>query len=385
MTAEQEYFIRLSRAAIFDEEPPLPPEKLDWQYLWDKSREQNLSGLLASKIIKLPKDKQPDNAGQWKLSMMRIAMTMGNRFDEFERMIDASRDNGIEPICLKGVVVKDLYPEPLLRTMGDFDVWIEKEKLPAVRDFFMSEGYSITEESMGIDAVKDSYIWEIFFTLEEEFRINCLDWDKRFPENTVRVDSGILSLNPTYMMSHMTLHLGKHMVREGSGIRSLLDIALYLRAYKDEIDFDFVRASCAEQHFENAYVYIMNAVNRFFDADVEVETVDADRFVEYMLTGGVFGAMNDNVMIHQAAKHEDNVGFIRRMFFPTVKMLDYRYTYLKKYPFLLPVAWVHRVIYARTHYGYSLKQMLKGFRGSAEFAKERDKWLEELELYDKGD
>lgn len=384
MTTDQEYFIQLSRAAIFDEEPPLPLENVDWQYIWDKSREQNLTGLLASKVIKLPKDKLPENIDQWNLSMMQTAMIMGDRFDEFERMIEILKENEIEPICLKGIVLKELYGNfALLRTMGDFDVWVEKEKIPKIKEIFISEGYSATDESMGINVSKGAHFWEIFFTLEEEFRANCQEWDKRFPENTVRTEDGILTLNPTYMMAHMMLHLGKHMVREGSGIRSLLDIALFLRKYREEIDYDFVRKACAEQHFENAYVYILNAANQYFDTDIEVEAVDASRFTEYMLTGGVFGAMNGNVMIHQAAKHEDKVGFIRRMFFPTVKMLDYRYTYLKKYPFLLPVAWVHRAFYARSHYGYSFGQMLKGIKGGAEFAKDRDKWLEELDLYDK--
>ena len=383
MTTEQQYFISLSRAAIFDEAPPAPPDGLDWQWLWDKSREQNLTGLLASAIEKLPNGQRPANYEQWYMSMLQTAMVMGDRFDEFDRMMEILRQNGLEPVCLKGIVVKDLYKTPELRTMGDFDVFTEKEKFPEVKEIFASEGYDISIESMGINVTKGRHFWEIFFTLEEEFRVNCLEWDKRFLDNTMRTENGILTLNPTYMLAHLILHFGKHMVREGAGIRSLLDIALYIRKYKDEIDFDFVRQACTEQHFENAYVYILNAVKQYFNVETDIEPTDAEHFIEYTLNGGIFGAMNDNVMIHQAAKHEDKVGFVRRMFFPTVKMLDYRYTYLKKYPFLLPVAWVHRAFYAKSHYGYSFKQMFKGIRGSAEFSKDRDKWLEDLNLYDK--
>ena len=68
---------------------------------------------------------------------------------------------------------------------------------------------------MGITAKKGSVFWEIFFTIEEEFRVNCMEWDAKLPKNTMRTDEGILTLTPKFMLSHMIIHYGKHMVREG--------------------------------------------------------------------------------------------------------------------------------------------------------------------------
>ena len=385
MSPEQTYIIALSKAAIFDEDPPLPPEDIDWQYIWDKAYEQNITGLLASAIKKLPDEQKPANRQEWHILMLQTLTIMSDRFDEFDRMINILRQNGLEPISLKGIVVaRDLYGDKaMFRTMGDFDIFVSKDKYSGVKELFASEDYEISAESMGMNAKRGRHFWEIFFTLEEEFRVNCLEWDKRFPNHTIRTDSGILTLEPTYMLAHLILHLGKHMVREGAGIRSLLDIVLFVRKYRNDIDFEFVRRACEEQYFENAYVLTLNAVKQFFGIDTEIEEKDAEVFIEYMLTGGIFGDKSGNVMISQASKHEDNVGIVRKLFFPTVKMLDYRYTYLKQYPFLLPVAWVHRVFYAHSHYGYSFRQMLRGIKGGISFAKKRDKWMENLDLYDK--
>ena len=64
------------------------------------------------------------------------------------------------------------------------------------------------------------------------------------------------------------------------------------------------------------------------------------------------------VELAKAAKHEDvSIGGLMKILFPTVKLLDYRYKYLKNFPFLLPVAWIHRILSAIFKHKYSIKQM----------------------------
>lgn len=314
--------------------------------------------------------------------MLQTAMIMGDRFDEFERMTEIIKNKGIQAIFLKGCVVRELYPTPELRTMGDFDVFVEKATLPKIKEIFTSEDYDITTESKGIDAIKGNNLWEIFFSLEDEFRVNADIWDKSFSSNTMRTEADTLTLSPTYMLLHLMLHFDKHIAHEGAGIRSLLDIALYIKKYKSEIDFDFVRQACAKQHYENAYVLTLNAVSHFFGVQSDVENKDVELFVEYTLTSGIFGEKLKNVMISQVTKVEDNVGIIRKLFFPTVKMMEFRYTYLKKFPWLLPFAWVHRIFRARSHHGYTFGQMLSGLNDSIKISKEHETWVNGLNLYD---
>ena len=94
-----------------------------------------------------------------------------------------------------------------------------------------------------------------------------------------------------------------------------------------------------------------------------------------MLTYGVFGKVEQgNVLIPQVAKRSNNVAAARKIFFPPVNMLDYKYRYLKKYPFLLPVAWIHRVFEAKRRWGYSVKDMLRSLRGAAKYSEEHKYW-----------
>ena len=112
------------------------------------------------------------------------------------------------------------------------------------------------------------------------------------------------------------------------------------------------------------------------------EEKNCDKFIEYALLNGIFGKQ-DNSLVAQITKHEDDsIDGLRKIFFPGVKILEHKYTYLKKFPLLLPVAWIHRLINGVFKWKYSIRQMSGDMIGAAEYSKERLKWLEELGLTD---
>ena len=385
MTTEQEYLVRLSRAAIFDEESPLPPDNLDWQYLWDKSREQNISGLIASKVIKLPKDKLPENAEQWNISMLQTAMIMGDRFDEFERMIDILRENGIEPIHVKGSVTKDIYPIPILRTMGDFDVWVEKAQRSKTEAVFESEGYTLDKNTLFSAIDNDSVHWELFESLEDDFRERPSYWNDELKKNIVVNNDGKHVLSPTYELAYTVIHASKHFTREGCGLRNMLDVALMLKHKIQHIDLDRVYEICASQGYEKIFLYFLSAAKRWYGIELNYnkKLPEPDKFLEYLLSYGVFGReLDGKVLAAQVVRREgDDVGPLRRIFFPPRKMIWHKYQYVKKSPLLLPVAWVHRFFTAVFVKKYSIKDMASGLHDSLEYGQEREAWLNELDIH----
>lgn len=388
MTTEQEYLVRLSRAAILDEDPPLPPEDIDWQYLWDKAREQNLSGLLASKVIKLPKEKLPENAHEWKHSMLQTAMLMGDRLDEFERMLEILKENNIEPICVKGSVVKDLYPIPILRTMGDFDVWVEKAQRNEAEAIFEREGYTLDRNTLfsAIDMSGEinSFHWELFESLEDDFRESPAFWNDELRKNVITDNEGRRVLSPTYELAYSVIHASKHFTREGCGLRNLLDVALILRHEIQDIDIDKAYEICASQRYEKIFLYFLSAARKWYGAEFSYSAPlpEPDRFLEYLLSYGVFGReLEGKILAAQVVRREgDDVSAIRRIFFPPGKMIWHKYQYVKKSPLLLPVAWVHRFFTAVFVKKYSIKDMAAGLHDSLEYGQEREAWLNELDI-----
>ncbi len=387
MNYNDKYIVELARASIFNSDPALPIKSLDWDYIFIKSSEQNITGLLYASVNMLDEKYKPniEMMQNWQKIMLATFGEMNSRYNEFLRINKLMGENGITFIGLKGCILRNLYPVPELRTMGDLDILIPPESLKNTEKIFKENGYTVKKDAFGIVCKSNRAYWEIFTTTEEEMRVSFSKWDALFFEN-ILFTNNICSLEPTYFLIHLLVHTGKHCLREGSGIRNLCDIALFIKKHKEHIDFKTVEAACKEQRIFNIYTYIINAIDQWFDIDISNITVqykNTERFVEYMLLNGVFGKQG-NTMVSQAAKHEDDsIGGIRKILFPTVKMLDYRYKYLKKCPFLLPVAWVQRIFSAIFRWKYSFKQMAGDIKDAVEFSEERIKWLNELELIDK--
>lgn len=380
------YIMELAKTSIFNIKPKNPEEDIDWKYIFDKSCEQNVTGLLFCAVSKINKEYLPsaDLMQKWNNIMLGTIGVTNNRYNEFLRMYRIVISKGIKFVGLKGCILRNIYPVPELRTMGDFDIITSKDTLSELKEIFKQNDYDVKKEAFGIVCKNDRGYWEISTTVEKEFRTKYEKLDDIFINNIVS-ESGLCFPEYTYFLLYLIVHTGKHYIREGAGIRNLCDIALFINRYKNNIDFDIVRKICVEQNYGNMYEYIINTVKKWFDVDIEgidVEEKNCDRFVEYMLLNGVFGK-NNNTVVSQVAKHEDDsIGGLRKILFPTVKMLDYRYKYLKKAPILLPVAWIHRIFSALFRLKYSFRQMAGDMKEAVEFSDERNKWLKELGLFD---
>ncbi len=345
MTKEQEYIIKLSKAAVFDEQPQDAPKGLDWEYIWNKASEQNIAGLLASAILKLPEDQQPCNKGDWQDVMLETMFVMGKKFAEFERMTERLKNEGIIPICLKGIVIKDLYPTPELRTMGDFDIWVDDEQRKKIENAFTSEGYSLSKLLLLTEADGKNTHWEIFVTLGQEFKTDTKQWEDDIRQHTYTNKNELLTLEAEYHLAYMIIHTEKHFSGKGSGIRNILDIALFLRK-NPQIKIDVVSELCRKKGIERFYLYIVAVMKKWFDITLDIKTdgiLDDDYFMECVLGAGVFGiSMPGNAF--KIVQSQQNVSFVRALF-PTAKELRNRYTFLNKRSWLLPVAWVHRLFW----------------------------------------
>jgi hypothetical protein len=387
MNYNDKYMLELIRAAVFNACPTEYIEDIDWNYIYNKSVEQNIAGLVYCSISKLSKNLQPSESilKQWKQNMISTVVTMNISYSEFLRMNKYIRDKGLVFVGLKGCALRNLYPVPELRTMGDFDVFVRKNELSDIVRCFKEKNYTVEKDLFGVVAKKDNVYWEIFFSLEEEFQINTDKNNSLIFDNCIELD-GMYVPNSTYFLAHVIIHTGRHYIEKGAGIRNLCDIALFISKYFEEIDFEILKAICKEQNYENIYCYVLNVTEQCFGLDlsrVDFERKNCDLFLEYTLLNGVFGK-NDNVLIRQVSLDEnENTKGLRRLFFPAAKTLENRYKYLKKCPYLLPIAWIQRILYGRFGKKVKFTRMLSDINDAMEFSEERLKWLKKLGLNDK--
>ena len=387
MKYDDRYIVELSRAAIFDDNPFAPEENVDWEYIYNKSIEQNIIGLLFIPISKLSEIYRPNEAlfAKWQQKMVATIAITSCQYNEFLKMSKIFADNGIKIVILKGGFMRQLYPVPELRTMGDFDVLVKKSDLRNITNIFKNYGYTVNKAVFGIEAINKSSFWEIFYVLEEEFVNKPEEYTQEIYETSYAIND-VFVPNPTFFLSHMIIHTGKHYIEKGAGIRNLLDIALFISKYEKEIDFGYLEKVCEEQNYKKIYSYIINSLYEWFGVDTSflaIEKMNTELFIEYTLLNGIFGK-HGNVLVAQFAKPtDDNIRGYRKLFFPTVKALKEKYKYLRKYPFLLPIAWIHRLLSGLFFWKYSLKDMIKDVNDAKKFSDERLLWMEKLDLKDK--
>lgn len=317
---------------------------------------------------------------------MNMIYIYSNADMQFQTAAERMYKAGIKVVGQKGCIVKELYTVPEFRTMSDFDIMIREGDLEKCRRVFEELGYTVSGTKREIICQKQgALMWEICTSMETEFKNTYQKADKEYMDTAVLWKYGQYRPSNTMLMSHITVHTAKHLLSNGAGIRNMLDVALCMREY-DDIDYSRVRDFCKEEGCQKVYDMLINAAHYYFDADMEntgAEHFDEDKIdacAEYMLSETVFGKRcQDNRLLNWAVRNDD-IPVWRKLFFPSLRLMKTPYPYLKKYPFLLPAAWVQRAYNAVVTQKISVKNMIKGVGTSIEYGKENEDRLKKLGL-----
>ena len=142
-----EYLFELIRAGMFDGEPFENGENADWEKLYKISRLHKIEGILCSGIYKMPEEERPPKKmvkqleELWQMERGKDAVQKYS----LNEILDAFEEAGIDCVPLKGICIKEFYPESSMRTMSDLDLLYrgESEKAKAV---LLSKGYQCESE-----------------------------------------------------------------------------------------------------------------------------------------------------------------------------------------------------------------------------------------------
>ena len=101
-------------------------DKDEFQNLWKDADRQTTKGLIASALVQ--SEAVPpqviDKLQDWLLKIAGQNLKMDNVLSQSLR---ALKDNGIEPVLLKGQGVASYYKVPMLRESGDIDLYVGQD------------------------------------------------------------------------------------------------------------------------------------------------------------------------------------------------------------------------------------------------------------------
>jgi len=159
----------------------------------------------------------------------------------------------------------------------------------------------------------------------------------------------IWAFTPEFHFVYLLTHIAKHIYSSGAGIRMYLDLAFYLKRFGDTLDWQWIQAELDKLKLTEFFHLAMDAVARWFAVKppIPIPEMEEDLFLQFetfTMEGGVFGFEGRLSGEQMVRKQGERSKALRETLFPHAKTIQARYTYLQKYPWLLPVAWVDRLV-----------------------------------------
>ena len=280
------------------------------------------------------------------------------RDEDMKVLIDLLNENGIDHLLFKGYIVKDLYTVPELRTYGDIDFAIRREDRKKSNALMCKNGYHLLDDWEPVYSYeKNNEHYEIHTELIDSNLNNNYDYQAYFRDfwkQAENLNQHSYTLTLEFHLLYLLMHIAKHVYGSGAGIRMYLDIAFYLREYREQIDWEHFQQEVHTLKLERFVNTVFTAVEKWFEikSPIPLKDVDEeflDEFLTFTLNGGVFGYEGKASKLSQVRRNSRD-GTVKRAdtllkrAFPSADTIKSRYTYLESKPWLLPVAWMHRFV-----------------------------------------
>ena len=362
LTTTETQFLHIAKAAISGGD--LPAEKVDWPAIFTLANQQKLLPILFEAARATPA--AGENAALFAVTKQQVIRQVLNqtvRSAEFADLYHKLRAAGLHPIVVKGQLCSRLYPLKDHRISADDDLLIPDGEFMACHEQLLTNGLTTdtpTDELATADEV--SYTKDgspLYIELHRHLFDSAEDAHDELNHfftdiNPVEMD-GFLAMPPHEHLLYLILHAYKHFVRSGIGARQFCDIGLWAREYHAEIDWRRLHDQCVSVHAATFAAAAFRIARDYLGIDFDLPmprdaSIDVEPLLHDTLCGGVYGS-NDLTRLHSStvtlnavkASRTGEKSSVLRTVFPKREYLERRYPYLKKRPYLLPVAWAQRI------------------------------------------
>lgn len=289
-----------------------------------------------------------------------------NRIEFISEIKKLFSENEIPFFIVKGPVIAEYYPDSFLRTMGDVDIIVHSNDMDKAASILELAGYHFDKHEFQREFEwhfsKKSFNFELHHALLYKERVNKDEYVKYFDKCWDWVESN--KLNPSFHFLYIILHMRKHFLNGGIGVRFFIDLAILSKS--NDIDWSYVKRELLKLKLLSFTTICFGLCQSWFGINNPFEATPlTNEFIcnakNMVITNGIFGNIgNPNVIktTNLLRKYNDegeykNVKirksvYVLHTLFPPYKdiICNNTYKFIKGRPFLLPIAWVYRMLYA---------------------------------------
>lgn len=379
MDITRDYLLETLKAHINDSENiTSPPEEMNWQEFYKLANAHKVFPMVYDRLYKLSEIQElPEGMRMQQKHIVRMTIVQQiMKTQAFLAVCQKLLDAGVKVLVVKGIICRNIYPKPDARISSDEDLFVEDKNFRKAHDILIACGltmqqgddldssqvvtYTSQQSGLHIELHRE------LFSRESEAYGKLNKAFKQAFDHAIQIKIQkipVWTMCSTEHLLYLIFHGFKHFLHSGFGIRQVCDIVLFARKYGEEIDWKWLMEQAEEFH---AAVFVMNIFDigekylgiRLEEMFIPQEIIDkyckemeCSRLLDDILDAGVYGSSSMerqhssritlNAVISEGKG--GSRGNLLRTLFPKAKEIEGRFHYLRKYPYLLPVAWMQRL------------------------------------------
>ncbi|MBR3927417.1 MAG: nucleotidyltransferase family protein [Clostridia bacterium] len=339
--------ITLLKSAITGEKLSLP-EGFDIEKAYAKIKSHHVIPLAYTGAVNCGIDQSHPVMHKLFQGYLKAMQISQRQMRDLRRVFEAFEEQKIDFLPLKGCNMKEKYPRPELRMMGDADILIREKQYKRIKPIMSGLGFQ--EGIIGPQHVQwesSSLCVELHNSLFGKKETKVHDYFKN-PWSYAKPQRGTrYAMSEEDMLVYQFAHFARHYRSSGIGCRHVTDLWVFFRSYPN-LNEAIIREKLEKMRLWTFFNHIRRLI------DVWFENAEADDQTEFItrsvFTGGSWGSSRNHVLSESARRmgSSDSVfkaklKYLRETFFPGLDDMRYRYSVLHKAPYLLPVMWFVRI------------------------------------------
>ena len=383
MTNEFKALMQLVGAAAQGKALQKLPDDLDWARIERLANEQAVQTLLGYALRLSPALDCPAELRESLVSQMRQEAFSNYAWKHSTLQLLAEMNAaGIPALLIKGYAVADCYAAPDCRMSGDTDLLIEPKNEKRACAFMKANGFAVERRWTNghHDVCRHPQLGcvelhvMLYDEIVEDVWFGRMDGREFVSESAIEVatqDGSYRTLGYTDHMIFLMLHLIKHFILTGMSLRMMLDVALFFSRHAERIDSARFWKTMESLKYGTIAQSILWAMVRYCGIDAtslpglcEACPKQVGMILDDLENGGWLGKIdekareegwyeyNRQLLMKNRSKAQYllfmlhwKIGAYLKALFPSRKTLAIRYPCVQKSALLIPLVWLHRLIF----------------------------------------
>lgn len=241
---------------------------------------------------------------------------------ERERIFAFMEEQGIWHMPLKGIILKEMYPAFGMRQMADNDILYDSNFQKPLCIWMKEQGYKVISCGRGNHDVyekKPVYNYEMHTALYGgEHNPVWMTYYENIKEKLIADKKKKYSFHFTDedFYIYIITHIYKHFAGSGTGIRSLLDVYIYLQAKEAIMNWDYINEELKKVQVSDFEGKVRHLSQKVFSKELQKLTKKEEELLKYFLYSGTYGTLENHVQHRLDQFETDKKGYIIKRLVP---------------------------------------------------------------------